>query len=357
MESLETPIVFTFGYDDYSDGTDISYVPDPRTFSCQLELKDPTLATVFCFFLMAIFCLAIPGNLLVGLVISTCRRALTPSDVYLVHLTVADGLMALTIPFLAVSLVWGWIFGSVMCKLIHLIVEANFYTSIIFLACISVDRYLVIVHANESLGQRQRMCSWILCAAVWALGSALALPALFNEVGVLDAESQTMICSTSYDLGSAGSSRIAARFLLHIFGLLIPLLVMLACYGVTVARLLRTRGFQKHRAMKVIVAVVVAFLLCWMPYHVAVMADTFLRAELLPFDCRTRRNVTGVLWITHCLALVHSCINPILYAFIGEKFRKNMTLFLQRRARQERASGSKFSRSTSQTSENNGTVL
>lgn len=349
--------MFTFSYGDYSDSTDISYVPDPSTFSCEMGVKDPTLASVFCFFLVAIFFLAIPGNLLVGWVISTCRQALTPSDVYLVHLTVADGLMALTIPFLAASLVHGWIFGNVMCKLIHLIVEANFYTSIIFLACISVDRYLVIVHANESLGRRQRMCSWFLCAAVWALGSALALPALFYEVEILDPKSQTMICSRIYDLGSSGSWRVAMRFVLHIFGFLIPLLVMLVCYGITVARLLRTRGFQKHRAMKVIVAVVVAFLLCWMPYHAAVMADTFLRADLLLFSCSTRRTVTNVLWITHSLVLVHSCINPILYAFIGEKFRKNMALLLQRRARRERASGSKFSRSTSQTSENNGTVL
>lgn len=357
MEDLKEPVSFTFGYDEYEYNDSISFVPDPSTFSCEMEIKDPKLTPVFCFFLMVVFCLAILGNLLVGWVISTCRHALTPSDIYLVHLTVADGLMALTIPFLAVSLVRGWIFGDVMCKLVYLIVEANFYTSIIFLACISVDRYLVIVRANESLGQRQRMCSWFLCAAVWALGSALALPALYSKVDLLDNESKTLICSKNYDLGNAGSWRVASRVVLHIFGFLIPLLVMLVCYGITVARLLRTRGFQKHRAMKVIVAVVVAFLLCWTPYHVIVIVDTFLRAKVLIFDCSTRRTVNKVWWITYCIVLVHSCINPILYAFIGEKFRKNLALLLQRRARQERASGSKFSRSTSQTSENIGTVL
>lgn len=341
----------------YSNEAITPYVPDRGVIACKLLNKDPTLAAVFCFFLVVIFCLAVPGNLLVGWVISTCRQALTPSDIYLVHLTVADGLMALTIPFLAASLVHGWIFGSVMCKLIYLIVEANFYTSIIFLTCISVDRYMVIVRASESLGRRQRMCSWFLCAAVWAMGSALALPALFYEVETLDPKSQTKICNRVYDLGSSSSWRVSIRLVLHIFGFLIPLLVMLACYGVTVARLLRTRGFQKHRAMKVIVAVVVAFLLCWLPYHAAVMADTFLRAKLVAFDCSTRRTVNEVLWITHCLVLVHSCINPILYAFIGEKFRKNMALLFRRRARQKSASASKFSRSTSQTSENNGTVL
>lgn len=354
--TFEDDVIYNF-YDNGTNGTYIPYVPDPSTFSCQFEVPDPTLAYVLCFFLVAIFCLAIPGNLLVGWVISACRQALTPSDVYLVHLTVADGLMALTIPFLAVAQVHGWIFGDFMCKLIRLIVEVNFYTSILFLACISLDRYMVIVRANESLGQRQRMCSWFLCAAVWAMGGALALPALFHDAAVLDSKTQTMICSSSFDGGNSNSWRLATRFILHIFGFLVPLLVMLVCYGITVARLLRTRGFQKHRAMKVIVAVVVAFLLCWVPYHAAVIADTFLRARLVPFICSTRRSITNLVRFTHCLVLVHSCINPILYAFIGEKFRRNMAMLLQRRARQERSSGSKFSRSTSQTSENIGTVL
>ncbi len=333
----------------------LDLVVDPKTLTCKIKLLDPTAAVSLCVILIVIFLLAIPGNLLVGWMISTSKQALTPSDVYLFHLTIADGLMALTLPFWAVAEIHGWIFGDLMCKFLSLVTEANFYTSILFLACISIDRYLVIVRARESLRSRLRVHSWLLCAAVWALGWALALPALFNDAMKPD-PSQKMTCSENFDIGSASSWRFATRAFRHIFGFLFPLSVMIICYSVTIARLLRTRGFQKHRAMKVIIAVVIAFLLCWTPYHVTMVVDTLLRADLIPYNCAVRRSVTLALDITNRLGLIHSCINPVLYAFVGEKFRRRMVMLLQRRVRQERMSGSKFSRSISHSSDG-GAVL
>lgn len=340
-----------------SSSNETPYIVDPNTLQCEIKPLDPTAAVALSSTLIIIFLLAIPGNLLVGWVIGTSRQSLTPSDVYLLHLTIADGLMALTLPFWSVAVVQGWLFGDFMCKLLSLITEANFYTSILFLACISIDRYLVIVHASESLKNRQRMCSWLICAAVWALGVALALPALFNDAFKFESDSTRMICAERFDLGRAFSWRIATRGFRHIFGFLLPLTVMISCYSITIARLLRTRGFQKHRAMRVIIVVVIAFLLCWTPYHLTMMVDTLLRADVIPSDCAVRSSLDVALVITNNLALLHSCINPVLYAFVGEKFRKNMQLLVLRKVRQERMSGSKFSRSTSQTSEGNGTVL
>nr|XP_057923714.1 C-X-C chemokine receptor type 1-like [Doryrhamphus excisus] len=350
--------ILSFDYDKTNStyGNDTGYVVDPNTLPCEVGPLDAAAATVLSVFLVAIFLLAVPGNLLVACVIAHSRRSLTASDVYLFHLTVADGLMALTVPFWAVALTRGWIFGDGMCKALNLIFEANFYTSILFLAFISVDRYLVIVRANEAIRSPQRKCSRLMCGAVWALGSTLALPALFNDATKLDQDSDRMVCSESFNIGSPPLWRTATRALRHIFGFLLPLVIMLACYGITIARLLQTRGFQKHRAMRVIVAVVVGFLLCWTPYHLALMVDTLLRAKLILFDCGTRQAVSVALVFSNSLALLHSGINPLLYAFVGEKFRKNMKVLLHRKVRQDMASGSKFSRSTSQTSEGHGAV-
>ncbi|CAI5689480.1 unnamed protein product [Oreochromis niloticus] len=347
---------FFGNYSNFNESNESStYTPDPHTLKCEHKPLEPTAAITLCLILIGIFLLAIPGNLLVGWVIRTSQQTLTPSDVYLFHLTIADGLMALTLPFFAVALIQGWVFGDFLCKFLNLVMDANFYTSIIFLACISIDRYLVIVHARETLKSRQRMCSKMLCTAVWALGCALALPALFNDVSEKDAEK--MMCSANFDIGNSIVWRLATRGFIHIFGFLVPAIVMISCYSITVARLLLTRGFQKHRAMRVIITVVIAFLLCWTPYQITIMVDILLRADLVKFDCAVRRSVSTAVVATHCLALLHSCINPFLYAFVGEKFRKKMKLLLHRKLRQERMSGSRFSRSTSQTSEGIGTVL
>lgn len=358
--SIVMSIIVDFGTDywDLLNATihpNISLILDPKTQPCEIKPLDPTAALTLCLILIAIFLLAIPGNLLVVLVIGTSRQTLTPSDVYLFHLTIADGLLALTLPFWAIAEVFGWIFGDLMCKFLSLVIEANFYTSILFLACISIDRYLVIVRARESLRIRQRVHSQILCTAVWTLGWALALPALFNDA-LKNSDLQRMSCSENFDIGSASSWRLATRVFRHIFGFLLPLSVMLICYSITIVTLLHTRGFQKHRAMKVIVAVVIAFLLCWTPYHITMVADTLLRADLIPYDCAVRKSVTLALDITSRLGLVHSCINPVLYAFVGEKFRRKMALLCRLIVRQERLSASKFSRSISQSSDGGAVI-
>lgn len=345
-------------FENYSDHTNLThYVPTQDLLSCDIKPLEHAPSVVLCVINTAIFLLAVPGNLLVGWVISTSRQTLTPSDVYLFHLTIADGLMALTIPFSAISAIRGWIFGNFLCKLLSLVFDTNFYTSIIFLACISFDRYVVIVHARETRS-RNRMCSWMLCAAVWALGSALSLPSFFfHEVTEFTNESGVMVCSESFELGSATSWRLATRAIHHVFGFLLPLGVMIICYSITIARLLQTRGFQKHRAMKVIILVVVAFLLCWTPYHLTTIIDTLMRGGVITYDCAMRTSVTAALSVTSSLALLHSCINPFLYAFVGEKFRRNMVHFFLRTLRKDRLSLSRLSRSSSQTSEASGAVF
>ncbi|KAL2081556.1 hypothetical protein ACEWY4_023409 [Coilia grayii] len=321
---------------------------DPATFSSAVNIAA-------CVFYALIFLLAIPGNVVVGLVIGSKRRVLSTSDVYLFHLMVADTVLALCLPFLATSMVHGWVFGNVLCKLISMLKEVSFYTSILFLVCISVDRYQVIVRAMEVRKGKWRMGSCMVCLSVWVLGAGLSLPALYHEA--FRVSSGETVCAEHYDTESSDEWRLATRVLRHLLGFLLPLAVMLGCYGVTVARLLRTQGFRRQRAMRVIVAVVVGFLLCWSPYHVATMVDTLLRTKVLQNSCRRRTAVDVAMFATQSLGLLHCCVNPVLYAFVGQKFRNNFLQMLHRKGVLERASVSRASRSTSQTSDHPSTVL
>ena len=348
--------VFSFEeyYDEYNDpnSTIIPYVVDPSTEACNVNIP-PTVARLLCFTYIVIFHMAVSGNVLVGMVIFVNRRALTPSDVYLFHLTIADFLLALMLPFWATKAGFQtWIFGDFMCKFVSLITEANFYTSILFLVCISIDRYLTIVCAASTRVYRQRYCSRFACASIWALGVLLALPALVKEALVLSPEK--VVCAEPAS-GNLIEWKLVTRMLRHVVGFLLPLLIMVTCYGITIARLLRTRSFKKHRVMRVIMAVVAAFLLCWMPYHLAVITDTLMRMGLLVYDCAARRAVDTAELVTHSLALAHCGINPVLYAIVGEKFWSNLTKI--RINRDVMVSRSRSSRSTSQTSQGNGPVF
>lgn len=327
-----------------------SYTIDETTLACpKLTISLPINIAV-CILLAHIFLIAIPGNVIVGLVIHSNWRVLSPSDIYLFHLVIADMLMALALPFFSISVVAGWIFGNVMCMLVNLVQEANFYTSILFLVCISVDRYMVIVRAMETRRVQRIFCSWVVCFVVWVLGILLSLPALNHGVDYNEYQDM-LICTETFETDTADNWRLAIRVMRHLLGFLLPLCVMLTCYGVTVARLLRTRGFQRQKAMKVIAAVMVAFLLCWTPFNLATMVDTLMRADLVKNDCAAKNGVTVAMFITQSLGLMHCSVNPLLYAFVGEKFRMRFFNMIRRKRVIERGTPSRSTRSTSQTSE------
>ncbi|KAL1267437.1 hypothetical protein QQF64_032800 [Cirrhinus molitorella] len=343
-----------FNYTDLQNVTD--FVVDEKTLLCSAIKMAEAINIAFSVFYTLIFLMAIPGNLIVGWVIISNRYSLSASDVYLFNLMLADTLLALILPFSAVSVIHGWVFGDLVCKLVCLVKEVNFYTSILFLVCISVDRYMVIVRAMESKKTQRRLCSGVACGLVWVLGLLLSLPSFYNET-FYEKVSQKTVCAERFETNHADEWRLATRVMRHLLGFLFPLVVMLVCYSITVARLLRTRGFQKQRAMKVIVAVVVAFLLCWTPFHVSTMADTLLRAKVVQFSCFARMAVDVAMFATQNLGLLHCCVNPVLYAFVGEKFRRRFLQMLHRKGVLERFSLSRSSRSSSLTSEATSSFL
>ncbi|XP_055071972.1 C-X-C chemokine receptor type 1 [Misgurnus anguillicaudatus] len=344
-------------YEEYSNPPNTTdFVLDESTLLCPPIPIADAVNISFCVIYVIIFLVAVPGNLIVGCVIGSNRRSLSSSDVYLFNLMFADTLLALILPFSAVSVLHGWVFGDFICKLVSLVKEINFYTSILFLVCISVDRYMVIVRAMESQKAQRRLCSGVACAVVWFLGGVLSLPSLYNEAYFSTAGKEN-VCAERFKVDSADEWRMATRIMRHLLGFILPLVVMLTCYSVTVARLLRTRGFQKQRAMKVIVAVVVAFLLCWTPFHVTTMVDTLLRAKAIQFSCSMRTSVDLAVFATQNLGLMHCCVNPVLYAFVGEKFRKRFMQLLQRKGVMDRFSISRSSRSSSMQSEGTSNFL
>lgn len=344
--------------------SDSNFTIDPETQPCgSLLIPEAALAAISAFYLL-VFLLAVPGNLAVLAVVGRHRREpLPPSDVYLLHLAVADLLLAATLPFWATSVLRGWLFGDAACKLVTVVQELSFYSSILFLTSISVDRYLVIVRAAKVRSADRRPISWRISALVWALATLLSLPGFLSSSFVTE-DSSRAVCAEFNDPLSADTWRLATRMLRHTLGFLLPLLVMLPCYGVTMGRILRIRGEQqRRRAMRVIVLVVAAFLLCWAPYHMAVMADTFLRTKLVRYQCPARRAVDRAVFVSQSLGLLHSCVNPLLYAFGGEKFRKKLLELVGRRRRStlmeqvERTAVSRTCGRSSQTSDATSTFV
>ncbi|XP_032880880.1 C-X-C chemokine receptor type 2-like [Amblyraja radiata] len=330
-------------YDNYSyPALDLSAAPCMHTsIGNWINVMLAVVYSLVCF-------LAVTGNLLVLVVILHNRRSISSTDVYLLHLATADLLFALTLPFWAVDAVSGWVFGDAMCKVISMLQEVNFYSGILLLACISVDRYLAIVRSAQSHGRNRSWMVKLVCAVVWLVALLLSLPVLYKGEWTHGART---LCYEILEGQSANIWRTATRFVRHVMGFLVPLAAMVFCYSVTVWKLCQTKGFQKQKAMKVIIAVVLAFLACWLPHNVTVFVDTLMRSSLIDQTCARRDHLDKAITATLTLGYTHSCINPILYAFIGVKFRRNLVKLLANKGLVSQSVQAHYKRSVSTSSE------
>ncbi|XP_036612015.1 C-X-C chemokine receptor type 2-like isoform X2 [Trichosurus vulpecula] len=284
---------------------------------CRLENSGLNRYFVIVIYIL-VFLLSLLGNSLVMLVVLYNRLSRSVTDIYLLNLAIADLLFALSLPLWAASKVKGWIYGTSLCKFVSLLKEVNFYSGILLLACISVDRYLAIVHATRALTQKRHWVKFV-CMGIWGLSLLLSMPIIFSREAI-KTEYYGFVCYENFG-NSTEKGRLILRILTQFFGFVLPLLVMLFCYGFTLRTLFEAHMGQKHRAMRVIFAVVLVFLLCWLPYNLVLITDTLLRTGLIEDNCPRRHVIENAINTTEVLGFLHSCLNPIIYAFIGHKFR------------------------------------
>lgn len=275
----------------------------------------PAMYSVICF-------VGLLGNALVVLTYIYFKRLKTMTDTYLLNLAVADILFLLTLPFWAYSAAKSWVFGVHICKLIFAIYKISFFTGMLLLLCISIDRYVAIVQAVSAHRHRARvlLISKLSCVGIWVLATVLSIPEmLFSNILRSNSE-QAFRCSLVTEQVEA---LIAIQVAQMVVGFLIPLVAMSFCYLVIIRTLLQARNFERNKAIKVIIAVVVVFIAFQLPYNGVVLAKTVANANSTT-TCELSKQLNIAYDITYSLASVRCCVNPFLYAFIGVKFRNDL---------------------------------
>ncbi|XP_034531329.1 C-C chemokine receptor type 6 isoform X2 [Notolabrus celidotus] len=306
---------YEYSTDDYPDGL------------CNMDqnLVDVNTQT----YIHSIICaFGLIGNALVIITYTFYKRTKTMTDVYLFNVAVTDLIFVVALPFIIYNEQQSWLMGSVACKILRSAYSINLYSGMLLLACISGDRYIAIVQARRSFGARSHALTYsrLICSAVWMFALALTLPTLmyterFEErnPGVANA---TVMCELSFsNAETAKLMKVLVPSLQMAVGFLVPLLVMVFCYSSIVCTLLRAQSSQRHKAVRVVFAVVVIFIMCHLPYNVALLTHTVSLFQLR--GCEAEEIKLKVLAVSRSVAYLHCCLNPILYAFIGVRFRSH----------------------------------
>ncbi|XP_051943959.1 C-C chemokine receptor type 9-like [Hippocampus zosterae] len=274
------------------------------------------------------------GNLAVVWIYLNFRRRLkTMTDVFLLNLAVADLLFLVTLPLWAAEASHGWTFGATLCKVTSAVYKVNLFSSTLLLTCISVDRYVVIVQtakAQNSQAERRRFARFV-CAAVWLAALLLATPELVfaTTVSTEADEGPRQFCRMLFPSHVGQRTKMATLWVQVVMGFCLPFTIMTACYGSVVATLLKTRSFLKHKAMRVVLAVVTVFLATQLPHNAVLVTEAMQAANVTVTDCRELQRFLKVGQVLKGVAYLHACLNPFLYVFVGVRFRRDLFQLLR----------------------------
>ncbi|XP_021076551.1 mu-type opioid receptor isoform X2 [Mus pahari] len=261
------------------------------------------------------------GNFLVMYVIVRYTKMKTATNIYIFNLALADALATSTLPFQSVNYLMGtWPFGTILCKIVISIDYYNMFTSIFTLCTMSVDRYIAVCHPVKALDFRTPRNAKIVNVCNWILSSAIGLPVMF-------------MATTKYRQGSIDCTLTFShptwywenllKICVFIFAFIMPVLIITVCYGLMILRLKSVRmlsGSKEkdrnlRRITRMVLVVVAVFIVCWTPIHIYVIIKALITIPETTFQT--------VSW-HFCIALgyTNSCLNPVLYAFLDENFKR-----------------------------------
>ncbi|XP_060888217.1 2-oxoglutarate receptor 1-like [Labrus mixtus] len=266
-----------------------------------------------------IFIVGLVGNITSIGIYMTKLRPWKSSSIIMVNLAFTDLLYVLSMPFLIFYYSNGdsWTLGDFMCRFVRIGFHLNLYGSILFLTCLAVFRYMVVIKPLMAAQVQQKIWGIIACSIVWILAVAEITPML--TVISLKPKNNKTAC---LDFASAIPCYMRwYSWLLTALGFLLPLVVVFMCYIGIVKQLAKgphTNSPCRMRARRVTVWILVVFVVCFLPYHIL----RAWRIETQAADNELSMFVHAAYIISRPLAGLNTFFNLALYTLSGDKFKR-----------------------------------
>ncbi|XP_040012683.1 proteinase-activated receptor 3 [Xiphias gladius] len=263
----------------------------------------------------------IPANVAILCALASKIRKVSSAILYC-SLAVSDLFLLLSLLFKAHYHLQGnhWALGEAACRVVTACFYGNLYCSAQTLACISIKRYLAVVHPFMYKTLPKRMCTSWVTLAVWVVFGAAVVPELLIRQSYRLPELGRIACHDVLPLDS--DSHIFLLYynlILTVFGLLAPLVVAVVCYARIVYKL-----NQSHQDwamyIKVISLVFAIFLVCFVPAGVL----HFLHYVQLFVD--GTESLYVYFNVAVCLCCLHACLDPFLFLLMSKSARSGRYL-------------------------------
>nr|XP_032833607.1 growth hormone secretagogue receptor type 1-like [Petromyzon marinus] len=300
--------------------------------------------TVACLLLFAV---GVAGNVLTILVVTRFKVMRTTTNLYLSSMALSDICIFLCMPF-DLFRIWQfvpWIFGDLICKWFQYASECCTYATILHITALSVERYLAVCFPLKAkVVITKRRVARVICL-LWSVAALSAGP-VFAVVGV-EFENTTglggggdgggprdgvsAVCRQTRYAETSGLLYVMVWVsTIYFFMPVLCLSVLYSLIGRELGRRKRcrrraarrvcmaTRDSSHRQTVKMLAVVVVAFILCWLPFHVGryLFTSSFDSESKLVHQVSRYFNLAAMI-----LFYLSAAINPVLYNAMSRKFR------------------------------------
>ncbi|CAC21383.1 145R protein [Yaba-like disease virus] len=284
---------------------------------CDFEMVNSDVNYFVIVFYILLFIFGLIGNVLV-IAVLIVKRFMFVVDVYLFNIAMSDLMLVFSFPFIIHNDLNEWIFGEFMCKLVLGVYFVGFFSNMFFVTLISIDRYILVVNATK-IKNKSISLSVLLSVAAWVCSVFLSMPAMVLYY-VDNTDNLKQCIFNDYHENFSWSAFF--NFEINIFGIVIPLIILIYCYSKILYTLKNCKNKNKTRSIKIILTVVLFTVVFWVPFNIVLFINSLQSVGLIDIGCYHLKKIVYSIDIAELISFVHCCVNPIIYAFVGKNFKK-----------------------------------
>ncbi|XP_075469222.1 G-protein coupled receptor 68 [Ascaphus truei] len=291
--------------------------PDGNFTTCVIDHR--IHQTLFPVVYVLVFGIGLPANCLSLYYGYLQIKANNELGIYLCNLTVADLLYIFSLPFWLQYMLQhdNWTYNETMCKICGILLYENIYISIGFLCCISVDRYLALVHPFRFYQLKTMKTALLVSMVIW-LKELMTSYFLFTHGEVSKDPDSHVVCFEHYPIKSWEHSINYYRFFA---GFLFPIFLLLFSYRYIINVVRNSQGTQtkiKVQIKKLVLSSVVIVMVCFGPYHVLLVIRS-----LFEKNCLFAARIFNFYHFSLLLTSLNCAADPLLYCFASENTYKD----------------------------------
>uniref|UniRef100_A0A8C5R270 Neurotensin receptor 1 n=1 Tax=Leptobrachium leishanense TaxID=445787 RepID=A0A8C5R270_9ANUR len=329
---------------------DPRHIMSENNLDVNTDLYSKILVTIIYLFLFIVGC---TGNSITAYTLArkkSLQNLQSTVHYHLASLALSDLLiLILSMPIEIYNFIWvhhPWAFGNAVCKGYYFLRDACTYATALNIASLSVERYMAMCHPFKAKSIMSRSRTKKLISFIWLASLLLATPMIFTmgEIYGLEKEDpDNLICTRIAEMSTFKTVIQVNTFLSFVF----PMLVI-SVLNTIIANQLIIMVKQSHQenqvctiggqqtvlnmsiepsriqsmkhGVRVLRVVVIAFVVCWLPYHVRRLMFCYIPPELWTDELNDFYHYFYML--TNVLFYVSSTINPILYNLVSANFRQ-----------------------------------